>query len=68
MANIQEQRREVFKEVYGVSIFRDEKELLENINEELKNGNVLLYSKSRRQAELIQNYLTENKIKTLLVT
>jgi len=53
---------------YYLDPFRDEKELLENIKEELKNGNVLLYSKSRKQAELIQNYLTENKIKTLLVT
>jgi hypothetical protein len=53
---------------YYLDPFRDEAHLLENIKEELKKGNVLLYSKSRTQAGLIQNYLTENKIKTLLVT
>ena len=53
---------------YYTDPFKDEKDLLENIKEELKNGNVLLYSKSRKQASYIQRYLIENKVNTLLVT
>jgi len=53
---------------YYLDPFKDEKELLGNIKEELKNGNVLLYSKSRKQAHYIQKYLIENKVNTLLVT
>jgi len=53
---------------YYLDPFIDEAHLLENIKEELKKGNVLLYSKSRTQAHYIQRYLIENKIDTLLVT
>ena len=53
---------------YYTDPFKDEAHLLENIKEELKNGNILLYSKSRTQANFIQKYLIENKINTLLVT
>jgi len=61
-------KRYISKIDYYLDPFVDEDELLENIREELKSGNVLLYSKSRKQAELIQNYLIEKSIKTLLVT
>jgi len=53
---------------YYLDPFRDEAHLLKNIKDELKKGNVLLYSKSRTQAKLIQKYLIENSVNTLLVT
>jgi hypothetical protein len=53
---------------YYLDPFRDEAHLLENIKDELEKGNVLLYSKSRTQAKLIQKYLIENSVNTLLIT
>ena len=53
---------------YYLDPFRDEAHLIENIKEDLKKGNVLLYSKSRKSAPYIQRYLTENNINTLIVT
>ncbi|MCK4442027.1 MAG: hypothetical protein KAU90_08460, partial [Sulfurovaceae bacterium] len=38
------------------------------IKEELKKGNVLLYSKSRKNAKYINNFLKANNINSLLVT
>jgi hypothetical protein len=53
---------------YFLDPFENEAQIIENIKEELKNGNVLLYSKSRKTAHYIQRYLIENNINTLLVT
>lgn len=53
---------------YYTDPFQDESQLLENIKEALQGGNVLLYSKSRKQADYIQRYLIENEVNTLLVT
>ena len=53
---------------YYTDPFKDEKELIEHIKEEIKKGNVLLYSKSRKNAMYIANFLKENDINTLLVT
>jgi len=53
---------------YYTDPFNDEKELLEHIKEQLKKGNTLLYSKSRKNAIYINNFLKENNINSLLVT
>jgi len=53
---------------YFLDPFKDENHLMQNMREELKKGNVLLYSKSRTQAKYIQKFLIESDINTLLVT
>lgn len=53
---------------YFIDPFKDEMEVIQNIKTELKKGNVLLYSKSRKTADYIQRYLIENNINTLKVT
>jgi hypothetical protein len=53
---------------YYLDPFKDEAHLLQSIKENLKRGNVLLYSKSRKKAHLMQKYLIQNSINTLLVT
>jgi len=53
---------------YHTDPFKDEKELIQHIKEELKKGNILLYSKSKKNAFYINNFLKENNINSLLVT
>ncbi len=52
---------------YCTDPFKDEKELIKAIKEELKNGNVLAYSDSTLKGKYIYNYLRELGINTLLV-
>jgi hypothetical protein len=61
-------KRHFSKIEYYLDPFRDEAHLLQSIKENLKKGNVLLYSKSRKKAHLMQKYLIQNSINTLLVT